>query len=141
MRRLDRGVPAIRADSPEDLQRGLGFLHATDRLMQMLVTRIVGRGELTKYFLNNEEGYAVDFSCVSWDLEKDILQDLQKLTPEALQWTHAYCEGVNAFLESERFPLLCRIFGVKKEPWHLTDAMLIVKTLFLSRHCSAARKN
>ena len=110
IRRLERGVADIRAETAEDLQRGLGFVHATDRLMQMLVTRIVGRGELTKYFLNNDEGFAVDFLVRKLGFRRDIVQDIQKITPEALRWTEAYCEGINAYLEQEGLPAAMQNF-------------------------------
>lgn len=129
IRRLESGIPEIKAETALDLQRGLGFVHAADRLMQMLVTRIVSRGELTKYFLDNDEGFAVDFLVRKLGFRRNIVQDLQKITPEALAWTEAYCEGVNAYLMQQSLPLLCKIFRMKDEPWLITDAMLIVKTL------------
>jgi len=84
---------------------------------------------LTKYFLDSEEGYAVDLLVRKLGFRRDIVQDLHRLTPEAIRWTEAYCEGVNAYLEIEGLPLLCKIFKLKTEPWHLTDTMLMVKTL------------
>lgn len=129
LRRLESGIIDIRAENAVDLQKGLGFAHAVDRLMQMLVTRIVGRGELTKHFLNTDEGYAVDFLVRKLGFRRDIVQDLHHLTPEALSWTEAYCEGVNAYLEKEGLPLFCKLFNVKHEPWHVTDTMVMVKTL------------
>ena len=129
LRRLEGGVVDMRADNLVDLQKGLGFAHAVDRLMQMLITRIVGRGELTKYFLDSEEGFAVDFLVRKLGFRRDIVQDIHHITPEALLWTEAYCEGVNAFLDQEGLPLLCKFFKVKSEPWRVTDTMLMVKTL------------
>ncbi len=129
MRRMDGGVVDIRADNPLDLQRGLGFAHAVDRLMQMLVMRIVGRGELTQFLLDNDEGYALDVLVRKLGFRRDVVQDLHQITPEGMQWLQAYCEGVNAYLEKEGLPFLCKFFNVKTELWHLTDPMLIVKTL------------
>lgn len=129
MRRLESGLIDIRAENTFDLQRGLGYAHAVDRLMQMLVTRIVGRGELTRYFLNTEEGYAVDFLVRKLGFRRDIVQDLHHITPEALKWAEAYCEGVNAYIEKEGLPYLCKLFNLKPDVWQVTDTMLIVKTL------------
>ena len=129
LRRLESGVIDIRAENAIDLQKGLGYVHAVDRLMQMLATRIVGRGELTKYFLDTEEGYAVDFLVRKLGFRKDVTQDLHALTPEALQWTQAYCDGVNAYIENQGLPWLCKFFKLKPDKWHVTDAMLIIKTL------------
>jgi penicillin G amidase len=129
LRRLESGLVNIRANNPIDLQKGLGFVHAHDRIMQMLVTRIVGRGELTKYFLDTEEGYAVDLLVRKLGFRRDILQDLHVLTPEVLQWTQAYCDGVNAYLKKEGLPFLCKLFKVKSDPWTVADTLLIMKTL------------
>jgi penicillin amidase len=129
LRRIKGGVVEIKADNLYDLQKGLGYAHAVDRLMQMLVTRVVGRGELTKYFLDNEEGYAIDLLVRKLGFRRDVVQDLHHITPEALRWTESYCMGVNAYLEHEGFPFLCKIFKIKSDPWDVTDTMLIVKTL------------
>ncbi len=129
LRRLESGVIDIRGETLYDVQKGLGFAHSIDRLMQMLVTRIVGRGELTKYFLNSEEGYAIDFVIRKLAFRRDIFQDLHHLTPEALKWAESYCEGVNAYMEQEGLPKLCKLFKVKTEKWHVSDTMLMIKTL------------
>lgn len=129
LRRLECGLVEIRAENAIDLQKGLGFVHGVDRLMQMLATRVVGRGEVTKYFLDTEEGYAVDFLVRKLGFRRDVVQDLHALTPEALQWAQAYCDGINAYIESAGLPWVCKFFGLKGDKWHVADTMLIIKTL------------
>ena len=128
MRRTVGGVIEMRAENELDLQKGLGFAHSIDRMMQMLVTRILGRGELTQYFFEAPEAYAIDLIVRKLGFRRDVVQDLHRLTPEAIGWAEAYCEGVNAYLDKHGAPFFCKFFNTKTEPWHITDTMLIIKT-------------
>ena len=44
------GVPHIYADSPADLFRAQGFVHAQDRFFQMEFWRRIGQGRLSEFF-------------------------------------------------------------------------------------------
>ena len=43
------GIPHIEAENQVDVYRAMGYLHATDRGMQMLLMRILGRGQLSEH--------------------------------------------------------------------------------------------
>jgi acyl-homoserine lactone acylase PvdQ len=49
MRRDERGVPHIRAQSQADVYMALGFAHAQDRLAQMLWLRAAARGRSSEW--------------------------------------------------------------------------------------------
>ena len=42
--RDENGIPHIEADNEPDLYWGMGYVHGTDRAMQMLFMRILGQG-------------------------------------------------------------------------------------------------
>ena len=45
--RDENGIPHVEAPSEPDLFFGMGFVHATDRGLQMLLTRIAGQGRIS----------------------------------------------------------------------------------------------
>ncbi|NGX60677.1 MAG: Acyl-homoserine lactone acylase QuiP [Chlamydiae bacterium] len=129
IRRGSGGVVEVEAANPVDLQKGLGFAHAADRGIQMLLTRLVGRGEITHNLMDNEEGYAFDLLIRKMGFRRDVENDLANLTPETLLWMEAYCEGVNAYFAGRGKPLIPKLLKIPIFPWTLSDTLVIAKML------------
>ena len=49
IKRDKNGVSHISGQTEEDLYWGLGYTHAKDRGLQMLLTRIIGQGRICEY--------------------------------------------------------------------------------------------
>src|SRR6266513_702657 len=58
--RDDAGVPHITASQIDDAHFGLGFCHARDRGLQMLLVRTLGRGQMCELLRDAEESFALD---------------------------------------------------------------------------------
>jgi len=54
------GIPHIEAENQVDVYRGLGFLHASDRGMQMLLMRVLGRGRLSECLNSSDQSLITD---------------------------------------------------------------------------------
>lgn len=122
------GVVHIDAKTQADVYYAMGYAHALDRGMQMLLMRILGQGRLSECLDDSDESLEIDifFRKMGWhknisacfdemgDFEKDILT--------------AYCEGVN-----ERFkvkiPWEYKLMGYSPEPWEPADIFIIARML------------
>ena len=94
--RDEHGIPQIAADGIDGLYWGMGYCHAMDRGLQMLLMRILGQGRAAELLDGSDEMVEVDrfFRRMNWSAAAS--EEVAKLTPEARAACEAYCEGVNA---------------------------------------------
>ena len=123
-----RGVPHVRAASAEDAWWGLGFVHAQDRLGQMLWLRRVARGRTAERV--GADALATDRWMRTLDLAGAARRDAGRLAGRPQRVLRAYAAGVNARLAriragAEGAPLDVR----EEEPddWTPADSLLLVK--------------
>src|SRR5271165_3456747 len=94
------GVPHIFAASMDDAARALGYVHASERLFQMEVTRRVGQGRVSEIlgadFLN------ADKFIRTLGFYREAEASFSALSPWAQKRLQAYADGVNAFLDSHQ---------------------------------------
>ncbi len=125
-----RGVPHVRAESERDGFFALGFVHAQDRLAQMLWLDRLARGRTAE---------VVGPDGLEWDrlarvigfgaLADDQLSRLASRTRRALD---AYAAGVNARIERmERgevgVPAAVRALDIPLETWEPADSLAVFK--------------
>jgi len=94
VRRDDRGVPHVSASSDADAFFGLGFVHAQDRLAQMLRLRSLARGRSAEVV--GEVGLPADRLARTLDLGGLGDAEFERLEPGARALVEAYVRGVNA---------------------------------------------
>lgn len=118
------GVPHVAAASEPDIYWGLGFCHAQDRSLQMLLMRILGRGQGCEYLDDNAEMLAIDkfFRRMNW--HGGIHEEENKLSEQAKQFCAAYCAGLNHYL-SQKTPWEFKVLGYQPEPWRMGDIILL----------------
>ena len=129
--RDDYGVPHIFAGSMDDAARALGYLHASDRLFQMEVQRRVGQGRMAE--MAGADLLKVDKFIRTLGFYRQAEASFAALSPSAQKRILAYCEGVNAFLESHRnaLPVEFLLSGVRPEPWKPADSIVWGKLMSL----------
>jgi penicillin amidase len=91
-----RGVPQIYADTPTDLFRAQGFVHAQDRFFQMDLRRHITAGRLSE--LVGTAGVETDRVVRTLGWRRVAEAELPTLKPETRQYLQAYADGVNAYL-------------------------------------------
>ncbi|HEX7185754.1 MAG TPA: penicillin acylase family protein [Thermoanaerobaculia bacterium] len=125
------GVPHLYAANERDLFFAQGYVHAQDRLWQMLFNRIVGSGRLSSFF--GPGTLPTDRYLRTLGLRRLAERDLALLTPETRAFLDAYSAGVNAFLAANegRLPVELRILGVEPEPWTPLDSLTWTRTMGL----------
>lgn len=118
------GMVRIQAETEYDLYRGLGFVHAQDRLWQMDFMRRVGSGRLSEVVGRATLEHDRFFRTLGF--RKQAKANLAHLAPQTVAALEAYAEGVNAFLQNRPGPLPpeFQILGYEPELWSPVDSLL-----------------
>jgi penicillin amidase len=122
--RDENGVGHVTADTEAGIYYGMGCWHATDRGMQMLLTRIIGRGRASEMLIANEQTLELDklFRRLNFTAGAEVA--IASMDPRVRALCQAYCDGANSVL-AEDVPWELRLLGCKPEPWTIADTLLI----------------
>lgn len=122
------GTPHVIADSLEEMYKGLGYMHARDRGMQMILMRILGQGRGSELLDPSDEMLGIDtfFRRMNW--HGNTVSELEKLSSENMMFLSAYCEGVNQRL-TEKSPWEFKLLGYKPEAWKAEDSIMLSRMI------------
>jgi len=123
IRRDEHGIRHVSASSESDLYRGLGFCHARDRGLQMLLTRILGRGRAAELLADSDDMVRIDRFFRRLALGDDATAEVERIDARTRPLVDAYCDGVNRALGG-RAPWELRLLGHRPEPWTAADSIL-----------------
>lgn len=126
--RDDAGVPHIEGKTEAEIYWGMGYVHARDRGLQVVMMRILGQGRASELLDSSEETLGVDkfFRRMNW--RGGAAAELERLTKSDRKLFEAYCEGINDGLR-EKFPWELRLMGVGFEPWKLEDSVMLIRMI------------
>ncbi|MCB1427608.1 MAG: penicillin acylase family protein [Nitratireductor sp.] len=131
--RDENAVPHVEAKTRADAMRALGYLHASDRMWQMEVTRMAAQGRLSEMFGEATKGSDIFLRTVGiGDSARASFDRLRLDTRELLE---AYAEGVNAWLNRERglieprLPVEFMVLGHDPEPWQAWQCVAAIKIM------------
>lgn len=135
-------VPHIFAETDADAFFALGFVHAQDRLWQMLMQRRAVQGRLSELFGTRTRDSDEFFRRL--DLYTAAVRSVPDQTPETQAALDAYSRGVNAWLGAINEGARGRgapefwLFAPEIAPWQPADSIALVKlmALDLSPHLS-----
>jgi len=125
MHRDAHGVPHIIAGSLRGAYWGMGYCHALDRSLQLVLMRLLGQGRACECLEASEELLEVDrfFRRMNWKGHmEDALADLEPQTRDLLE---AYCEGINARFAKKKRTWELAMVGHRPEPWRVEDTILL----------------
>ena len=110
IKRDNHGVPHIHGNSLQDMMRGLGYCHASDRGLQMLLMRIFGQGRASEYLEATPEMLEADlfFRRMNWFLS--TTEELATIPDSTRILIEAYCDGINECWK-RRIPWELRLLG------------------------------
>ena len=125
-----RGTPHVEAESESDALFGLGFVHAQDRLAQMVWLARSARGRAAE--LVGKDALPADRLARTLGLGELADAQVARLDASTRAALVAYSAGVNAWMEEIRggrasAPLALERAGVGLEPWTPGDSIAIVK--------------
>ncbi|MGY5858865.1 MAG: penicillin acylase family protein, partial [Candidatus Thorarchaeota archaeon] len=128
------GVPHIYASNAVDAYVGLGYMHAKDRLFQMVIQNRLASGRVSEivggYANSSDKIYRTiglkrtAQASLDWFLEN---ADEYPEAQYALDLMEGQVRGINYFIDhmtSEQEPVEFKILGVDLEPWTLVDMFL-----------------
>ena len=115
------GVPHIYADTEEDAFRGLGYVHAQDRLWQMELMRRIGKGQLSEVFGKDMVKTDKFFLALGIDDASVVTVDSLDLNAPAVKLSQAYLEGINQFIKEGPTPIEFYLTGLEKSDFVLKD--------------------
>ena len=132
VKRDRHGVPHIYAGSNADLFRGLGYVHAQDRLWQMELNRRTGHGQLAEIF--GPVALSSDRFIRTLGFGRIVRREVELLDPETRMIAEAYVSGINSFIEANasRLPLEFNLLRFSPRLWELADVLVWAKLMALN---------
>jgi penicillin amidase len=122
----NNGIPTISASTWEDLIHRQGYVHASERLWQMDVSRRAGSGRLSEWF--GEKTIAHDTKVIQQNWHSVAVAAaalLPKPQAAACSW---YARGVNDFIVDAKnhWGVEYTLMRTHPEPWTCVDAILVL---------------
>lgn len=124
------GVPHIVAQSERDAWFALGFVHAQDRLAQMLWLRQVARGRSAESV--GSRGLPADRLARTLDFAGLARRELSRLSPRAREVLESFAAGVSARIAElrehvDRAPIDVERLALPLEAWEPADSLTLYK--------------
>lgn len=127
IKRNEFGIPEIDAGNMRDIQYGLGWVQATDRQMQVLLTRILIRGRASECLAGDAAMLEVDRYMRLMQFLPDPQAEIAKLQPQVRDEVEAYCAGFNQCVQENGVCWEMKLLGYQPEPLDITDCILLAK--------------
>ncbi|MFI4875024.1 MAG: penicillin acylase family protein [Blastopirellula sp. JB062] len=123
--RDEAGVPHIFAESSEDALYGLGYMHATDRITQIMFARAVSAGRAAELIADKEELRETDRFFRRIGLHRNQQREVSLLRHHTREQIAHYSTGVNdgAAAVGQSLPMWAT--GFEAEPWDPVSVLLI----------------
>lgn len=123
------GVPHVTANHWLDALYGLGYVHARDRLTQILFSRAVALGRAAERIADNPELLETDQFFRRIGLHANLDTDEASFSPEIREQVQNYCDGVNDGIAAAGRSLPMWATGFKANEWDLKAVLIIGKLL------------
>lgn len=123
-------VAHIYASNELDMYRGLGFVHAQERLWQMEMQRRVASGTLAEIF--GPSAISSDRLLRTIGLQRAAESALQQLPSDTQKIVEAYVDGINQYISSRSgsgFAPEFKMIGFTPRPWKAADVLAGLKLL------------
>ena len=133
VRRNALGMPLIESNSFHDALFTLGYVHASDRIGQMVGMRLLAQGRLAE--MNGAEALDTDRFMRAVNLKKSAGELYNASSPRLKRFFEVYARGVNAYLfrYRDKLPADLARTGYKPEYWKPEDSALIFCLLSFSQ--------
>lgn len=125
VRRNAMGAPLIESSSFHDALFSLGYVHAGDRIEQMVAMRLLAQGRLAE--LAGSEALDIDRLMRAANLKQSAAQQYADASPRLKRFFEVYARGVNAYLfrYRDKLPAALASSGYRPEYWKPEDSALI----------------
>ncbi|MBK5339955.1 penicillin acylase family protein [Pseudomonas sp. TH49] len=133
VRRNAQGMPLIESNSFHDALFSLGYVHASDRINQMVTLRLLAQGRLAE--MSGPSMLDADRYMRAVNLKKSAAELYKASSPRLQRFFEVYARGVNAYLfrYADKLPGDLASSGYKPEYWKPEDSALIFALLNFSQ--------
>jgi len=133
LRRNNLGMPLIESSTFHDALFTLGYVHASDRITQMLTMRLLAQGRLSE--MAGPSALDVDRLMRSANLKKSASELYNASSPRLQRFFEVYARGVNAWLfrYRDKLPADLASSGYRPDYWKPEDSALIFSLLNFSQ--------
>jgi len=133
LRRNNLGMPLIESSTFHDALFTLGYVHASDRITQMLSMRLLAQGRLSE--MAGPSALDVDRLMRSANLKKSASELYNASSPRLQRFFEVYARGVNAWLfrYRDKLPADLASSGYRPDYWKPEDSALIFSLLNFSQ--------
>ncbi|WP_268797562.1 penicillin acylase family protein [Pseudomonas huanghezhanensis] len=132
VRRNNQGMPLIESNTFHDALFTLGYVHATDRISQMVQMRLLAQGRLSE--IAGPGALDLDRMMRAANLKQSAGELYAASSPRLKRFFEVYARGVNAYLfrYRDKLPADLSDAGYKPEYWKPEDSALIFSLLNFS---------
>ncbi|MBT2373860.1 penicillin acylase family protein [Pseudomonas fluorescens] len=132
VRRNSQGMPLIESSTFHDALFTLGYVHASDRINQMVTLRLLAQGRMAE--MSGPEALDVDRFMRAVNLKKSAGELYNASSPRLKRFFEVYARGVNAYLfrYRDKLPPDLAQTGYKPEYWKPEDSALLFCLLSFS---------
>ncbi|MEJ5862116.1 penicillin acylase family protein [Pseudomonas farsensis] len=125
VRRNAMGAPLIESSNFHDALFSLGYVHAGDRIGQMLTMRLLAQGRLAE--MAGPDALEIDRLMRAANLKQSAAQLYADASPRLKRFFEVYARGVNAYLFRYRnnLPADIAASGYRPEYWKPEDSALV----------------
>ncbi|MCI8209517.1 acyl-homoserine lactone acylase subunit beta [Pseudomonas sp. S25] len=133
LRRTNLGMPLIESSTFHDALFTLGYVHASDRITQMLTMRLLAQGRLSE--MAGPGALDIDRLMRAANLKKSASELYSASTPRLQRFFEVYARGVNAYLfrYRDKLPADLASSGYRPDYWKPEDSALIFSLLNFSQ--------
>ncbi|MEI7049500.1 penicillin acylase family protein [Pseudomonas koreensis] len=133
VRRNAMGMPLIESNSFHDALFTLGYVHASDRINQMVTLRLLAQGRLAE--MSGASMLDADRYMRAVNLKKSADELYKASSPRLKRFFEVYARGVNAYLfrYADKLPGDLASSGYKPEYWKPEDSALMFALLNFSQ--------
>ncbi|SEM35793.1 acyl-homoserine-lactone acylase [Pseudomonas sp. ok272] len=125
VRRNAMGMPLIESNTFHDALFTLGYVHASDRINQMVTLRLLAQGRLSE--MSGAQMLDADRYMRAVNLKKSADELYKASSPRLKRFFEVYARGVNAYLfrYRDKLPADLAASGYRPEYWKPEDSALI----------------
>ncbi|WP_426140533.1 penicillin acylase family protein [Pseudomonas sp. DWP3-1-2] len=133
VRRTPQGMPLIESSTFHDALFTLGYVHANDRITQMVGMRLLAQGRLSE--MVGPSALNVDRLMRAANLKKNAGELYNAASPRLKRFFEVYARGVNAYLfrYRDKLPADLASSGYRPDYWKAEDSALIFSLLNFSQ--------
>ncbi len=122
------GIPEISAKTVPDLMRGLGWVHANDRQLQTLLTRILLQGRAAELLKADDALIEIDTYMRRMNFLPDAQEQIDALAPDTRTAVEAYVDGFNQWMAANGPVFDFKLLGYRRpEPYAVADCLRLGK--------------